>query len=612
VIPCRQCGAENQDSAQECAACGRGLAVPSPGDVVGGRWEVLARLGSGGMGVVYKAHDRELDETVALKVLRAHLAGSDEMSRRFRSEIKLARRIRNRHVCAIHEYGQDGPLRFIVMEFIEGVDLKRLLGQGGLHHDQAVDIARQVASALDAIHEAGVLHRDLKPSNIMLDGQGQVRLMDFGIAKQLGDATAGLTAAGHLIGTPEYMSPEQVRGGPMDLRSDVYSLGVVLWEVLTGAVPFRGDAPVSTLVKHVQDPVPVAAARAAGVPDAMVAVLEKALAKAPAERHASAGAFASALARARPADLPSPPRQPTLTLVHAALALQARIEPEPAVTAVPASTARPAAVPITVPAPPAPPVVVPPARAAPGPAAPVPAFRTLRRPGRPRPAAEAAPRRGGAAAGFFLGAVCAVGAAAVLLWAYGPPLDQLGSWLPGGVAPPPPSAAPVSPPPASTAAPAPAVSSAPSARATPSAPGVATPQPVASATPPPSAPPVPPPVASPAATPVATPPASEATPAPRSAPPSLDRAEALFADGRFGAAAAEARAILEREPGNTAARQLLEDAEVEVVVEKRLKEARQFLEVGDRAEALERVKLGLAAKKTDARLMALWRELTEQ
>jgi serine/threonine-protein kinase len=149
-----------------------------------GRYEITGMLGRGGMGVVYLAHDLELDETVALKVLRFDLARSAPIHRRFRSEIKLARRIRHRNVCGIHEYGQDGPLRFIVMEYVEGSTLRQLLRQRGrFSAAQAFDVAIEVAEGLQAVHDAGILHRDLKATNVMLDRTGAVRLMDFGIAK---------------------------------------------------------------------------------------------------------------------------------------------------------------------------------------------------------------------------------------------------------------------------------------------------------------------------------------------------------------------------------------------------------------------------------------------
>ena len=270
----------------------------NPGSVIAGRYEVLELLGRGGMGVVYKAHDRVLDETVAIKVLLAHVASEPDMERRFRSEIKLARKVRHRNVCGIHEYGEDGGLRFISMEFIDGVDLRRALAGGGAPlAAEAFEIAIQLAEGMEAIHEAGIIHRDLKTPNIMRDAKGHVRLMDFGIAKQAGDVPGvTVTGQGLIMGTPEYMSPEQARGEKVDFRSDIYALGVVIFEIFTGQVPFRAETPIATIFKHLQDPPPV---DDASLPEPLKAVLRKALAKPPAERYATAGQLVAALRQAR-------------------------------------------------------------------------------------------------------------------------------------------------------------------------------------------------------------------------------------------------------------------------------------------------------------------------
>jgi hypothetical protein len=278
---CRACGAENGSTSDSCFRCGQSLFNLTEGAVVASRYEIKSLLGRGGMGMVYKAHDRELDEQVALKVLRAEIAGSPEMARRFRSEIKLARRVRHRNVCGIHEYGQDGHLRFIAMEFVDGIDLKRLMVQRGfLPPEEAFDVVIQVAAGLQAIHEAGVVHRDLKTPNIMRDASGVVRLMDFGLAKQFGvDETSGATATGTIVGTPEYMSPEQARGEKIDGRSDLYSLGIVVFEIFTGNVPFHGDTPLATIFKHLETPPPLDGPRAARIPPALIPVLARALEK---------------------------------------------------------------------------------------------------------------------------------------------------------------------------------------------------------------------------------------------------------------------------------------------------------------------------------------------
>jgi serine/threonine-protein kinase len=319
---CPGCHTENADDTVACAACATALgAILSQGAVVANRYEIGKPLGKGGMGTVYRAHDKVLDETVALKVLRAELAQDPDLARRFRSEIKLARRIRHRNVCGIHEYGEQADLRYIAMELIEGVDLKQVLRtRGALPAREAFDVSIQAAEGLQAIHDAGVIHRDLKTTNIMVDAKGLVRLMDFGVAKQLGGgATLSGTSMGMIVGTPEYMSPEQARGETLDGRSDVYALGVVVFEIFTGHVPFEGDTPIATIFKHLQEAPPLEGPRAAGIPSEALPVLRKALAKDPVERLPSAHAMAEAMRAARvqhfsgmAAGTPTPKPQPTV------------------------------------------------------------------------------------------------------------------------------------------------------------------------------------------------------------------------------------------------------------------------------------------------------------
>jgi len=237
--------------------------------------------------------------------------------------------VRHPNVCAIHEYGQDGLLCFIAMELVEGEDLKQLLQrQGRLPPEEAFAAAIQVAEGLVAIHDVGIIHRDVKTPNIMRDARGIVRLMDFGVAKLLESSITSLTYTGQLVGTPDYMSPEQVRGERLDARCDVYALGVVLFEMLTGEMPFRGDTPVNTLLKHLNDPPPL---EHRALAPAAVPVLTRALAKDPADRYATAAAMADALREAAlrhaeqkglpvtlPGTLPRPARRglrPTLPAV---------------------------------------------------------------------------------------------------------------------------------------------------------------------------------------------------------------------------------------------------------------------------------------------------------
>jgi serine/threonine-protein kinase len=294
---CPACDAANDSAAEVCFTCRTVLAAVSQGTVLDGRYEILRTLGRGGMGVVYEALDRTLEVHVAIKVLRSELAESPDMARRFRSEIKLARKIRHANVCAIHEYGEDGALRFIAMELVCGIDLRRLIrSSGGLSTDRAFAAAFQVADGLRGIHQAGIVHRDLKATNIMVDTEGVVRLMDFGLAKGLGaEGSSGFTTTGRVMGTPEYMSPEQVRGARVDLRSDVYSLGVVLFEVFTGRVPFAGDTPVAVVMKHLQEPPPLDGEPARAIPGPLRAVLGRALAKEPEKRYADGGQLAAAV-----------------------------------------------------------------------------------------------------------------------------------------------------------------------------------------------------------------------------------------------------------------------------------------------------------------------------
>jgi len=307
-LNCPSCRVANEADAGSCTACGAALTQPTevfvttvelkPGTLFHGRYEIQNQLGRGGMGMVYQARDRTLDEVVAIKVLRPDFGQDPRMIDRFKSEIKLARRIRHRNVCAIHDYGEDRGLLYISMELVDGVDLKRILRErGGLPAAEAYELAIQVAEGLQAVHEAGIIHRDLKSPNIMVDGKGIARLMDFGVAKRFGEGT--VTATGNIVGTPEYMSPEQAQGRRLDYRSDIYALGIVAYEMFTGRVPFRGETPISTILKHINDPPPLDGPPAAKIPPDLTPVLRRCLAKEPAERYASARETAEAFRDAR-------------------------------------------------------------------------------------------------------------------------------------------------------------------------------------------------------------------------------------------------------------------------------------------------------------------------
>jgi len=302
AMTCPSCGAPNEPAAEVCFSCRAVLAVVSRGTLLGARYEIHDRLGRGGMGTVYRAHDRVLDEDVAIKVLHADLAAAPGMAERFLSEIKLARRVSHRNVCRIHEYGEEGRVRFISMELVDGDSLKDLLQGGPLPAAEVYDTAEQAARGLAAIHEVGIVHRDLKPANLTRDSSGRVRVMDFGIAKAAG--VKGHTTAGYLLGSPEYMSPEQARGRGADLRSDLYALGVVTFELFTGAPPFRGDTPVATLLLHLEAAPPLNLPGSA-LPPSVVPVLRRALAKDPRERQGSALQLADELRAAASGGAPN-------------------------------------------------------------------------------------------------------------------------------------------------------------------------------------------------------------------------------------------------------------------------------------------------------------------
>ena len=222
------------------------------GTSLASRYEIQGLLGRGGMGLVFKALDHTLGEVVALKVLLPGIDLSPEVLQRFRSEAKLARKVHHRNVCAILGYEEDGDVPFIVMELVLGTDLKRHLHKvGAMEWEDGFEVSLQVTEGLAAIHEAGVIHRDLKPANITRDDKGIVRVMDFGIAK--GGTHAGLTDDGKCVGTIDYMSPEQIMSGDIDARSDIYSFGVVIYELFTGRVPFKGDTPAATMRKHLEE-----------------------------------------------------------------------------------------------------------------------------------------------------------------------------------------------------------------------------------------------------------------------------------------------------------------------------------------------------------------------
>jgi serine/threonine-protein kinase len=274
------------------------------GSVLGGRFEIAGVVGVGGMGVVYKARDRELEELVALKVLRRELWDREELRSRLKDELKLARRITHPNVLRTHDFGELDGVAFVSMEYVRGVTLRTLLdgAEEPLPFRAALRLARQIAAGLAAAHELGVVHRDIKPENVILDAAGNAKLMDFGIARPLpgagrGTAESAYTRAGEVVGTPRYIAPERLRSEPADARSDVYSLGIVLYEVFAGRPPFPGGSIADIVAQHLdQEPPPPRALRPE-LPEELEAILLRSLAKAPAERYADAGALGKALDR---------------------------------------------------------------------------------------------------------------------------------------------------------------------------------------------------------------------------------------------------------------------------------------------------------------------------
>jgi len=254
------------------------------------RYEIKAMLGMGGMGVVYRAWDRELNDVVAIKTLKADAVASDPaMLQRFKDEIRLARRITHRNVVRTHDLGEVEGMYYITMEYVEGQSLKHLIqSRGHLPVNVVLTVGKQLCRALEVAHEQGVIHRDIKPQNLIVEPSGTLKVMDFGIAR-LASRTDGVTQAGMAIGTPEYMAPEQLLGQAVDFRVDLYSTGCVLFECLVGHTPFVADSPITLVAKQLEESPPSPGSLNAEVPETLSAIILRTLSKNPNGRPSSAG-----------------------------------------------------------------------------------------------------------------------------------------------------------------------------------------------------------------------------------------------------------------------------------------------------------------------------------
>jgi len=268
-MECPRCHAENKEDSRFCSNCAtplklgetlpasltKTLATPLPviskDTLIAGKYRIIDEAGAGGMGVVYKAEDLKLKRTVALKFLPLRLADSTELRERFLVEAQAAAALSHPNICVIHEVGESEKCPYIAMEFVEGKTLRDRIKKGPLKPEEALDIVIQVAAGLGEAHGKGIIHRDIKSANIMVTEKGQAKVMDFGLAKLRGGSS--LTKSQTTLGTVAYMSPEQARGEEVDSRTDLWSLGIVLYEMLTGELPFKGDRDLSIIYSIVHE-----------------------------------------------------------------------------------------------------------------------------------------------------------------------------------------------------------------------------------------------------------------------------------------------------------------------------------------------------------------------
>jgi eukaryotic-like serine/threonine-protein kinase len=520
-----------------------------------GRYQILGLLGKGAMGIVYRGRDESLERDVALKVMS--LAHADDDARmRFVREGKAAARLQHPNIVTIYELGDHQGQPFMALELLEGMDLQRAI-EAGMRPDPkfTLPIVLHLLAGLGHAHEHGIVHRDVKPSNLFLPRGRPAKIMDFGVARLAG----GHTSTGMVIGTPNYMSPEQVRAGPIDGRSDLFSAGLILYELVTGEKTYNADSAVSLLFKIVHEEPDFDAIPKGASWERLLNVLRRSLAKDPADRHADAYAMAADLERAL-ADLGG--------------SYNATVSADQAFLR--GSTPRPAPAPTFVAAPTA---LAPDTGAPPATSPPVAAM----------PVAEGSrtPLLLGAGLGA-LGVLVVVTAGYLVLGRSRPPL-------------------PVTPP---------ARDSVALPRPEPTASAVASPMDVAES--PRLRPPASAAVANPmptTASPTAPPPVNTTEAAPPPPLPAvearLDRANDHMEKGRYAQALAEAKAVLAKDPTNANAKALAGDAEAAIVIEECLTKGRAALKAGDRDAALAEAKRGLSVNPSEARLLGLFREATQ-
>ncbi len=511
-----------------------------------GRYRVTDVLGRGAMGVVYRGVDEALDRPVAVKVMSTGAGADDDSRARFKREAQAAARLQHPNIVTIYELGEHEGAPYMVLELLEGVDLQQAI-QAGIRPDPrtTIPVVLQALAGLGHAHDHGIVHRDVKPSNVFLPVGRPAKIMDFGVAR-LGQA---MTSTGLVVGTPNYMSPEQVRAAPLDGRSDLFSAGLILYELVTGEKAFQGDSVVSLMYKIAHEDPDLSLIPSGAEWSRLRAILERSLARDPDQRYFDADAMGADLAQAlvelggsadwttatdlarrirRPSGSPAMGLGTAVPTLAEPVALGTLPQPEPAVS---------------------PAVVSPP------------------------------PKRAGwgLAGGIGVALVLAIAFGIAILRQPGPVASPFPS--PTAAASPVPSPRPTSPPASPVTTPAPA-------------PVAATPRPAPSA-----------------AAPTSPPAATTASRDPSTA--RVDKANDDLENRRYAQALAEARAVLQREPGNAEARTIAEEAEAGLVIEDAVARARDALKTGNKEEALAAVKRGLAVNGNEARLMALWREATQ-